>query len=122
MMWSKYKAKKTVVDNICFDSKKEANRYLYLRDAQKRGDISNLQMQVKYVLIPAQYEEAREGKRAGKIKGRLLERECSYRADFQYIDKDGNLVVEDVKGVKLPAYKIKKKLMLYVHGIRITEV
>jgi hypothetical protein len=122
MMWSKYRAKKTVIDGICFDSKKEATRYMFLRDSLKRGDISDLQMQVKYVLIPAQYEHDRTGKVCGKIKGRLLERECSYYADFQYRDKDGNLIVEDVKGMRLPAYKIKRKMMLYFHGIRITEV
>lgn len=122
MMWSKYRAKRTEVDGISFASKKEAVRYMYLRDAQKRGDITDLQMQVKYILIPAQYEEDREGKRSGKIKGRLIERECSYFADFQYRDARGNLIVEDVKGMRLPAYKIKKKLMLYIHGIRITEV
>lgn len=121
-MWSKYRAKKTEVDGIIFDSKKEAMRYMYLRDSQKRGDISNLQIQVKYVLIPAQYECDRTGRLAGKIRGRLLEREVSYRADFVYTDADGREVVEDVKGMRTPAYKIKKKLMLFVHGIRITEV
>lgn len=121
MMWSKYKAKKTEIDGIIFDSKREANRYMYLRDSQKRGDIWNLQMQVKYVLIPAQYEHDRTGRMSGKIRGRLLERECSYYSDFEYDDEDGHHV-EDVKGVKTPAYAIKRKLMLHVHGIRITEV
>ena len=122
MMWSKYKSKRVTVDGLTFDSKAEANRYLYLRDAQKRGDIKNLQMQVKYVLIPAQYEHDRTGKVCGKIKGRLLEREISYRADFTYEDKDGNLIVEDVKGMKTKEYILKRKMMLYFHGIRITEV
>ena len=63
-----------------------------------------------------------DGKVCGKIKGRLLEREISYRADFQYIDKDGNLVVEDVKGMRTKEYVLKRKMMLYFHGIRITEV
>ncbi len=121
-MWSKYKARKTCIDGIWFDSKKESQRYVYLRDAQKRGDIRNLRMQVKYTLIPAQYETDRIGRMAGKIRGRLLEREVSYIADFVYIDENGVEVVEDVKGMRTPSYKIKRKLMLYMHGIRITEV
>ena len=122
MMWSKYKAKKTTIDGLTFDSKAEANRYLYLRDSQKRGDIRNLRLQVKYVLIPAQYEEEREGKKAGKIKRRLLEREVSYRSDFEYDDMNGNHIVEDVKGMKTKEYILKRKMMLYFFGIRITEV
>ena len=121
-MWNKYRARKTTIDNITFDSKKEAMRYVFLRDSQKRGDISHLQMQVKYVLIPAQYECDRTGRFAGKIRGRLLEREVSYRADFVYIDGNGREVVEDVKGMRTPEYRIKRKLMLFIHGIRITEV
>ena len=56
-------------------------------------------------------------------KGKLLERECSYVADHVYFDLAlGKVVVEDVKGVRTEAYKIKKKLMLWVHGIVISEV
>jgi hypothetical protein len=50
------------------------------------------------------------------------ERECKYIADFVYRDRDGNRVVEDCKGFRTPVYKLKKKLMLHVHGIRIVEV
>lgn len=123
-MWgvNKYRAKKTEVDGILFDSKREATRYIYLRDAQKRGEISNLRMQVKYLLIPAQYEQDRTGRMAGRIRGRLLEREVSYIADFVYINEDGEEVVEDVKGMRTAAYTIKRKLMLKVYGIRIVEV
>jgi hypothetical protein len=53
----------------------------------------------------------------------VVERECSYIADFVYHDvKSGNLIVEDAKGFKTEKYIIKKKLMLWVHGIRIKEV
>lgn len=121
-MWNKYKAKKTQVDGIWFDSKKEAQRFIYLRDSMKRGDISDLQMQVKFLLIPAQYEHDRTGRLSGKIRGRLLEREVTYKADFVYKDANGNEVVEDVKGVRTPVWKIKRKLMLYVHNIRVVEV
>lgn len=109
-MRQKYNSRKTIVDGIKFDSKKEATRYKELKTLEKSGVISNLQRQVKYVLIPAQREDKK-----------LIERECSYYADFVYI-RDGEQVVEDTKGVRTPEYIIKRKLMLYVHKIRIKEV
>lgn len=105
----KYKNKKDVVDGITFDSKKEAQRYCELKILEEAGEIKNLELQKKYILIPAQ-----------RIDGKLIERECSYRADFTYETKDG-MVVEDTKGFKTPEYKIKRKLMLERYGIRILE-
>ena len=67
--------------------------------------------QVWFNLIPAQRDE----------DGELIERACRYRADFAYTLRDGREVVEDVKGVRTPEYKIKKKLMLWIHGIEIKE-
>lgn len=127
MIKRKYNNKKIIVDGIKFDSKKEALRYKELKMLEKAGIISNLQRQVKYTLIPAQYERTDEvytkGKDKGKPKkGRLIERECAYYADFVYSTKSGELVVEDTKGMRTPDYIIKRKLMLYVHGIRIVEV
>ena len=126
---SKYGANKTVVKaadgvtEIVFDSKKEARRFTELRFLEQCGKISNLKRQVKYILIPAQREPDTVGKRGGVIKGKLLERECSYIADFVYTDNEtGEEVVEDAKGMRTPEYVIKRKLMLYVHGIKIKEV
>lgn len=120
---SKYKNQKIVVDHMAFDSKKEANRYFELRILDKAGKIADLQRQVKYVLIPAQREADHVGVRGGIIKGKLIERECSYVADFVYKDLEkGELVVEDTKGFRTPEYIIKRKLMLYQYGIRIKEV
>ena len=66
--------------------------------------------------------DATKGRNKGCFKpGKLLEKECSYIADFVYI-QNGNLVVEDTKGFRTEAYKIKRKLMLHVHGIRIKEI
>lgn len=102
-------------------SKKEHRRAAQLAIMQKAGVISNLQEQVSYELIPAQYEE-----RGTDLKGRpvrvLLERACRYVADFVYTDSDGNKVVEDTKGVRTKEYIIKRKLMLYKHGIKIREI
>ena len=110
--WTKYNNKKITVDGQIFDSKKEANRYKELRLLEKAGEIHDLRMQVKFTLIPAQRDEA---------TGTVVERECSYKADFVY-EEDGKTVVEDVKGFRTKEYIIKRKLMLYQYGIRIREV
>ena len=110
--WTKYNNKKITVDGQIFDSKKEANRYKELRLLEKEGAIKDLRMQVKFTLIPAQRDEA---------TGKVVERECSYKADFVY-EEDGKTVVEDVKGFRTKEYVIKRKLMLWRYGIRIREV
>ena len=92
-----------------------------LETLEKNGDISNLQRQVKYVLIPTQREPDIIGKKGGVKKGKVIEKECAYTADFVY-EEDGETVVEDSKGFKTKDYSIKRKLMLYVHGIKIREV
>ena len=123
---SKYGAKKQTITNsdgsvITFDSKKEMQRFVELRYMEQAGLISDLQRQVKFVLIPAQREPDTVGKRGGIIKGRLIEHECAYIADFTY-RQDGELVVEDAKGMRTPEYIIKRKMMLHFHKIRIKEV
>lgn len=125
---NKYNAHKTEVDGKTFDSHKEAARYLQLEMLEKAGEIKDLQRQVKFVLIPTQREPDTIGKRGGKKPGKLIEQELSYIADFVYTDTaTGQQVVEDVKGYKGDgsAYKvftIKRKLMLYLKGIRIIEI
>lgn len=110
--WTKYNNKKITVDGQIFDSKKEASRYEELRLMEKAGEIKDLRTQVKFKLIPAQRDEA---------TGKVIERECSYKADFVYTE-GGETVVEDVKGYLTKEYIIKRKLMLHVHGIRIREI
>jgi hypothetical protein len=106
-----------------FDSKKEAKRWAELQALQFSGVITDLQRQVKFVLIPTQREPDTIGKRGGIRQGKTIEKECAYYADFTYKLADtSELVVEDAKGVRTPEYKIKRKLMLYVHHIRIKEV
>jgi len=99
---SKYKAVKTIIDGIKFDSKKEAQRYLELKTLQSLNYITGLQLQVKYDLI------------VNKIKI------CKYIADFKYFEK-GSVIVEDCKGVLTPIYKLKKKLMKAIYNIDILE-
>lgn len=122
---SKYHSKKITYDGMIFDSKKEMLRYRELKAMQAAGEIQGLQLQVKYVLIPAQYEMTGEyykkGAKKGKPKMKLVERECAYYADFVYSEK-GCVIVEDTKGMRTKDYILKRKLMLYMHGIRIREV
>lgn len=121
---TKYRNRKVKTsDGIVHDSIKEANRWIELKLLEKAGHIKDLQRQVKFVLIPTQREPDIIGKRGGIKKGKLLERECYYKADFVYIDtKTEKMVVEDTKGVKVKDYIIKRKLCLWVRGIRIKEV
>ena len=118
---NKYHSKKIIKDDLVFDSKKEYLRFCELVLLEKAGKISDLKRQVKFVLIPAQREPDKIGKRGGKIKGALIERECAYKADFVYTE-NGQTVVEDAKGMRTKEYVIKRKMMLYIHGIKIKEV
>ena len=119
--YSKYGNRKVYVAGQEFDSKREACRYAELQIREKAGEITNLQRQVKYVLIPTQREPDTIGARGGIYQGKCLEKECSYIADFVY-EQNGEIIVEDTKGYRTPEYIIKRKLMLYVHGIQIHEI
>jgi hypothetical protein len=97
------------------DSKKEAFRCNELHVLQRAGIIKDLRFQVRYELIPAQYEQTGEvykrGPRAGEPKrGRCIERECDYIADFVYKEGD-KTIIEDTKGMRTAEYIIKRKLM-----------
>lgn len=107
---NKYNAKRvTAPDGQKFDSKKEYRRWLELKLLERAGRITDLKRQVKYDLLPTQKKPSG----GSEIK-------VSYIADFVYW-KNGKIVVEDVKGKKTDAYILKRKLMLYMHGIEILE-
>lgn len=110
MTFSKYKNIKTTVLGKTFSSKHEAYRYRELKILLDAGEISDLQLQVPYELIPS-----------FKLEGETY-RGIKYVADFVYKDKNGNIVVEDAKGMRTEVYKLKRKLMAYVHKIKIKEV
>lgn len=116
----KYKNKKITTDDGTFDSKGELKRWERLKKLNDMGIISDLKRQVKFELLPAQdLHEAvvRKGnKRASRIEAPI-----EYVADFTYI-LDGELVVEDFKGIYTDEYKMKRKMMLYIHDIQIREV
>ena len=119
---------------MTFDSKKEYRRWCELCLLQKAGKITDLEWQVPFELIPAQKRTVETGERykrdnkaMGILKGMpktkevCLEQSCVYIADFVYRE-DGRQVVEDTKGVRTADYIIKRKLMLWVYGIKIREV
>lgn len=115
----KNKSTKATIDGkeTTFDSGKEKTRYNKLKLRELAGEISSLKRQVKFTLIPAQYAEVND-------KRTCIEKSVSYYADFTYIE-NGKLVVEDVKSKvtkSLPAYILKRKMMLYFHSIQIKEV
>lgn len=109
-MTRKYKNVPTVIDGIKFPSKKEAKRYAELKLLERAGQIDTLSLQPSFTLIPSQR------KADGKV-----ERPCVYIADFRYME-NGQLVIEDVKGMKTREYVIKRKLMLKEHGITVKEI
>lgn len=120
MRTNKYHNRKVrTSDGIVHDSKKEAVRWQELKLLEEAGKITELKRQMEFLLIPPQYEDIKTGKRK---KRKVVERACSYRADFVYHDEKGELVVEDTKGFKTRDYIIKRKLMLYVYGVKISEV
>lgn len=121
---SKYRNRKVTIDGITFASAHEAGRYRELSLMQRARLISGLELQKPYELIPAQYETvARYGKKGQRLKDgrKCLEKSVVYIADFVY-DQNGETIVEDAKGMRTPDYIIKRKLMLFVHGIQIKEV
>ena len=98
----KYHNQKVEIDGICFDSKREARRYVYLKHLQEGGLISDLTLQPEFELIPKH-----------KHDGQTV-RATKYRADFQYV-QDGKIVIEDVKGFANAEFKLKKKLFEYLN-------
>lgn len=121
-----YHIKTATSDGAIHDSRKEANRWCELTLLERAGKISNLQRQVPFELIPAQYESfERYGKNGKRLKDgkRCIEKSVVYIADFVYIE-DGKRVVEDVKSAatkKKESYIIKRKLLLWVYGIKLRE-
>jgi Flp pilus assembly CpaF family ATPase len=101
---NKYKAIKTEVDNVLFASKKEAARYCELRALLKAGKIKNLVLQPEFKVV---------------VEGKKI---CTYKADFSYLDEHGfKRTIEDVKGMKTPVYRLKKKLVEAIYNIEIIE-
>lgn len=100
---SKYNAKKVTYDNLQFDSKFEATYYAFLKELEKKGEISNLQRQVNYELLPRQTDENNKFKFHPVV----------YKSDFEYDDVQGVHHTVDSKGFKTSDFRIKQKLFYY---------
>lgn len=120
----KYKNTRVTVDGISFDSRKEARHYQLLKALEKRGEITDLQRQVRFELIPAVYrEEVVHLKTKDKTVRRCIQRAITYIADFVYNDAaSGERKVVDTKGFRTKEYILKKKMMLALKGIDVLEV
>lgn len=122
---TKYNNSKVEYNNHIFDSKKEMQRYIVLKEAENKGFISDLQLQVTFELIPAVKEEyVVHLKTKNKVKTRTLQLPITYTCDFQY-HKNGFLVVEDVKASPkmLPQeFRLKEKMMFALKGLKIKRV
>ncbi len=102
---SKFGAQRTPVDSVTFDSKREAARYLELRNLERAGKVHHLELQPKFDCL---------------VKGTHV---CTYIADFRYVDDEGFHVIEDAKGYKTAAYRLKKKLVeALFYPLKIQEV
>lgn len=102
---TKYHAQPVEIDGIRFASKAEGRRYSQLKLMERAGEICSLVLQPKYPLVVGEQHIA------------------TYRGDFFYVDcGTGKFILEDVKGVRTPVYKLKKKLVEALYGISITEV
>lgn len=124
---NKYGNKKVTINGEVFDSKREAMRYKDLMFLERCGAILGLRRQVTYELLPVQREKStkvyKKGRKKGQpIEGKIIEKAVTYIADFVYTDAaTGKMIVEDAKGMRTRDYIIKRKLMLYIHGIKISE-
>lgn len=123
-MWNKYGNKKVTTAEGTFDSKGEYARWLYLKDAQRRGEIRDLRRQVRFSLVPpVHYTKTVHMKTKDKQVQRLWTQEVTYTADFVYVAAENSqTVVEDFKGMPNDRWPIKKALMAFVHGIYVREV
>jgi Protein of unknown function (DUF1064) len=101
---NKYRNVKKKIDGITFDSIRESNFYVHLKQLEKQGDIKDLELQPEFPCV---------------VNNKKI---CIYRADFQYYDiKEGQRIVLDVKGIRTRVYRLKKKLVEALYGISITE-
>lgn len=122
---NKYGNIKVKIDGNTFDSEREGNVYIRLKDMQSRGIISDLKLHPKWEIQPKLTESYTKHLRTkDKLCERTILLPITYTADFSFM-RNGDFVVVDVKASKsmLPKeYQLKKKMMRYVHGITITEI
>lgn len=102
--YNKYGAKKTEYNGVTFDSKAEAHRAYELDMLKKSGEVTDIEYQPVFDVV---------------VNNKKI---CKYKADFKVTYSDGHVEIEDVKGVRTPVYKLKKKLVEALHDIEIIEI
>ena len=121
-MWSKFGNKKVETTWGTFDSKGALARCAFLKKAEANGEISDLQRQVTFTLVPPVHiTKTVQLKTKTKQVERLWTQKVTYTADFVYVC-NGETIVEDFKGMPNDRWPIKKALMAFVHGIYVREV
>lgn len=123
---NKYNAKKVFFDGVVFDSTAEMKRYIVLKKAHEDGVITDLELQPQYIILPAiKGERIKHFKRIpDRVEEYIIQQPVKYTADFRYV-KDGQTVVEDVKGSKFTMSRdlpLRIKMMKYFHGIDVKLV
>lgn len=120
---SKYHNEPVMVDGVRYDGKGEYRRWCFLQLMEKAGEISNLRYHVKFELIPAiTKDEIVHLKTKDKIVTKTIQSARYYEADFVYLNKKGEEIVEDFKGQETDLFKFKAALFFYKYGKQITIV
>ena len=123
MRRNKYNNNRVICDGHVFDSEKERDRYIVLRQMQRKGEIFSLQLQKEFVLTETIYIDDFGRVVSEKTKGRkLYAKRSKYICDFFYYNSYGDQVAEDVKGYKTDLYQLKKKVIADKYGILIKEI
>ena len=122
----KYRNKKTTVNGITFDSKKEGKVYVILKGLEEQGKITDLELHPKWELIPKVTESyVKHLKTKDKVCERTVQLPITYSADFAFTHQ-GKRIVADVKPsskLMLPKeFILKEKMMRYFHNIEITKI
>ena len=120
---SKYHNKPITVDGVRFDGLNEHRRWCFLQLMEKAGEISNLRYHVKFELIPAiTKDEIVQLKTKDKVVTKVVQSARYYEADFVYLNKKGEEIVEDFKGQETDLFKFKAALFFYIYKKPITIV
>lgn len=120
---SKFHNEPVTVDGVRYDSKNEMRRYNFLKLMERAGEISKLRYHVKYTLFPKGTVDVRRLPDGREIELKRYEREHWYEADFVYVNKKGEEIIEDFKGFETETFKEKRDMMkvLYNIDIKITK-
>lgn len=129
MSQGKIAHKKTTIDGITFDSKMEAQYYLYLKEEQKAGRVKSFTLQPVFDLQPKYFvlngeqvtvcnmeyynkkdKERKTFNKANPENKVKIVQGITYIADFDVIYADGSRKIIDPKGIKTTDFKLKEKM------------